>query len=97
MIPPTIGPMDILPRADAPANACEHLPAERAEPSGATCVECGSDHSLRLCATCGHVGCCDSQAGHARVHAAEANHPVIFQMPADAGFIWCYTDDRYLG
>jgi hypothetical protein len=43
------------------------------------------------------VGCCDSQAGHARVHAVDVDHPVIYQMPAGTGFVWCYADDRYVG
>ncbi len=89
--------MDILRRLTGTSNAtCEHIPAERAAPSGARCEECGSTFNLRLCATCGHVGCCESQAGHARAHAIKEDHPVIYQMPADSGFIWCYTDRRYV-
>lgn len=75
---------------------CEHIPDERAAPRVGRCQGCGSTH-LRLCATCGHVGCCDSQSGHARSNTDEKGHPVINQMPADAGFIWCYVDDRYVG
>lgn len=78
-------------------NTCTHVPLERAAPRGAACEACGSERNLRLCATCGHVGCCDSQAGHARVHAVTDDHPVIYQMPAGSGFVWCYTDDRYVG
>ena len=59
--------MDILRRlTGASDTTCEHIPAERAAPSGARCEECGSTFNLRLFATCGHVGCCESQAGHAR-------------------------------
>jgi uncharacterized UBP type Zn finger protein len=75
---------------------CEHMPATLAAPQSSACQECGSRVSLRLCATCGHVGCCESQAGHARAHAHGDEHPVIFQMPAPDGFAWCYTDGRYL-
>jgi uncharacterized UBP type Zn finger protein len=46
--------------------ACEHMPEKIATPSGNRCEECGSDNRLRMCATCGHVGCCESQAGHGR-------------------------------
>lgn len=77
--------------------ACEHVPAETAPPQADRCQECGSSFSLRLCATCGHVGCCESQAGHARSHALSVDHPVIYQMPADSGFIWCYADRKYVG
>jgi len=75
---------------------CEHSPSTLAAPQSNACQECGSDYNLRLCATCGHVGCCESQAGHGRAHALGEGHPVIFQMPAPGGFAWCYTEGRYL-
>ena len=75
---------------------CEHSPADLAAPQSETCQECGSDNQLRLCATCGHVGCCESQAGHARAHALAQGHQVIFQIPAPDGFAWCYEERRYL-
>lgn len=92
--------MDILrrltgSRSDRPA--CAHLPDQRADPVSDRCQECGSTFNLRLCATCGHVGCCESQAGHARAHALGEGHPVIYQMPAEAGFVWCYADRAYVG
>ena len=80
-----------------PDTTCAHIPAERAAPSGTSCEGCGSTFNLRLCATCGHVGCCESQAGHARAHAHQEDHPVIYQMPAESGFIWCYIDRHYVG
>ena len=76
--------------------ACEHAPPVIASPSGNRCEECGSTFNLRLCATCGHVGCCESQAGHGRAHALGEGHQVILQMPAGEGFTWCYADDRYV-
>jgi uncharacterized UBP type Zn finger protein len=75
---------------------CPHAPPQIAEPRSAVCEACGSDYNLRLCATCGHVGCCESQAGHGRAHALEADHAVILQMPAGKGFTWCYAESRYL-
>jgi len=77
--------------------ACTHLPDATAAPSGARCEECGSTFSLRLCATCGHVGCCESQAGDARRHALTAGHPVIKSLPLDGGFTWCYEENTYVG
>lgn len=69
--------MDILRRlTGASDTTCEHIPAERAAPSGARC---------------------ESQAGHARAHALTQDHPVIYQVPADSGFIWCYRDRTYVG
>lgn len=76
---------------------CEHAPAEPAVPRSEACEECGSRFNLRSCTVCGHVGCCESQAGHARRHALGEEHPVIEQMTgAGAGFAWCYTERRYV-
>lgn len=75
---------------------CAHVPATIATPSGSACEECGSTVNIRLCAHCGHVGCCESQAGHGREHALGENHPVILQMPIGSGFRWCYAENRYL-
>lgn len=76
--------------------SCTHAPEQTATPKGASCEECGSTYNLRMCATCGHVGCCDSQAGDARLHYEQAGHPVMVAMPVGKGFTWCYEDDRYL-
>jgi uncharacterized UBP type Zn finger protein len=75
---------------------CVHLPSPIATASGDRCEECGSTFNLRLCAHCGHVGCCESQAGHGRAHALGQDHPVILQMPAGKGFTWCYAENRYV-
>jgi CPA1 family monovalent cation:H+ antiporter len=75
---------------------CAHAPAEIAEPSGDRCEECGSDNRLRACAQCGHVGCCESQLGHARAHALGQHHSVILQVPVGQGWAWCYEENRYL-
>ena len=76
---------------------CAHVPDALAQPQADSCQECGSRFSLRQCATCGHVGCCESQCGDARKHALDEGHPVIYQMPAPEGFVWCYTDGCYVG
>ncbi len=89
--------MDVLRRLVPSTESCEHLPDELPEPQATSCQECGSRVSLRLCATCGHVGCCESQRGDARAHALTEGHPVIYQMPAPDGFIWCYEERRYVG
>jgi uncharacterized UBP type Zn finger protein len=86
--------------SDASANpACQHAPAASAAPNSDQCEGCGSRFNLRLCLHCGHVGCCESQAGHARAHALSAEHPVISQLTgSDAtGFSWCYVEGSYVG
>lgn len=76
---------------------CEHLPATSADPQADQCQECGSRHSLRLCTTCGHVGCCESQQSHGRKHALEAKHPVILSLPLSGrSFTWCYEHNDYV-
>ncbi len=88
--------MDLLKRL-VTRDACPHVPEALPDPQADACQECGSRFNLRLCATCGHVGCCESQAGHGRAHALGEGHPVIYQMPAEKGFVWCYEERRYVG
>jgi len=76
---------------------CEHVPADQASPRASACEDCGSRSSLRLCATCGYVGCCESQLGHDREHALGQGHPVIRSLPlTDRSFTWCYSCGRYV-
>ena len=80
---------------------CEHLKdAPRARPALTPngCAECLRDGTrwvhLRLCLTCGHVGCCDSSPGrHATAHFAETGHPVIRSFEPGEAWRWCYIDD----
>jgi uncharacterized UBP type Zn finger protein len=77
---------------------CEDVPERHADARADACEECGSRFNLRVCSTCGHVGCCDSQYGHARVHYHESGHPVMrAKTSIGRGFIWCYADNRYVG
>ena len=48
---------------------------------------------LRLCLTCGHVGCCDSSPNkHATAHAGEADHPIVQSFEPGENWRWCYVD-----
>ena len=77
---------------------CEHVPEVHADARADKCEECGSRVNLRVCSTCGHVGCCDSQYGHARVHYHETGHHVMRAKTAiGRGFVWCYADNCYVG
>lgn len=81
----------------AAADLCDHAPPTLAAPRADRCEECGSSFNLRSCAHCGHVGCCESQAGDARRHALGEDHPVIEEItPGGAGFAWCYAENRYV-
>lgn len=77
---------------------CEHL-ADIREVSPAVdgcekCLEMGDEWvNLRLCLTCGHVGCCDnSKNTHATKHFHEVGHPVIVSFEPGEEWLWCYTD-----
>ena len=49
---------------------------------------------LRLCLTCGHVGCCDSSPNrHARKHFHATDHPIIQSFEPGQGWRWCYVDE----
>jgi hypothetical protein len=52
---------------------------------------------LRLCLTCGHVGCCDSSPNrHARAHAVRLGHPVVQSFEPGEDWRWCYVDETYV-
>ena len=78
---------------------CEHMD-ETAEvtPSGDGCVEClelgGRWVHLRLCETCGHVGCCDSSPGkHATAHFHSSGHPIAGSYEPGEDWLWCFRDE----
>jgi uncharacterized UBP type Zn finger protein len=48
---------------------------------------------LRLCLSCGHVGCCDSSPNrHASKHAAADQHPIVKSFEPGEEWRWCYVD-----
>jgi len=52
---------------------------------------------LRLCLTCGEVGCCDSSPNqHASKHAAAAGHPIAASFEPGETWAWCYVDETLL-
>jgi hypothetical protein len=52
---------------------------------------------LRLCLTCGNVGCCDSSpARHASAHAYTSGHPIVRSFEPGETWRWCYVDEAYV-
>lgn len=48
---------------------------------------------LRICLTCGHVGCCDSSPNrHATKHYHATGHPVVASWEPGERWAWCYED-----
>ena len=81
--------------ADKP---CPHLADVRVTRTTArTCDDCRPGEiwpALRMCLTCGHVGCCDTSTNkHAKGHWEQAGHPLMRSIRADEGWIWCYVDN----
>lgn len=86
-----------------PANGCVHLDQVRAVTPGSPdscqdCVPLGDEWvHLRLCLTCGRVGCCDnSKNRHATAHYRETGHPVIASYEPGETWRWCYADEVML-
>ncbi len=78
---------------------CTHLDQVRdVEPRTQGCGEClkigGRWVHLRLCRTCGEVGCCDSSPNrHASKHAAAVGHPIVSSLEPGEDWSWCYVDE----
>jgi uncharacterized UBP type Zn finger protein len=52
---------------------------------------------LRLCLSCGHVGCCDSSPmRHARAHSSTNRHPIVESMEPGETWRWCYVHENYV-
>ncbi len=81
------------------SDTCDHLGGIRdVTPSALGCEECLKIGSvwvhLRLCRTCGHVGCCDSSPNrHATHHFHATRHPIIEGYDPPEGWGWCYVDE----
>jgi len=80
------------------AKGCGHLSTiQDVIPSANGCEDClkiGDDWvNLRLCLTCGYVGCCDSSKNkHATRHHNQTDHPMIVSYEEGENWLWCYVD-----
>ena len=66
----------------------------------AGCEEClkigGTWVHLRMCMTCGKIGCCDDSPNrHATAHFGESNHPIIRSAEPGEDWSWCYLDEVF--
>lgn len=72
-------------------------PTPDAQGACADCTAIGSTvwAHLRMCLTCGHVGCCDSSPHrHATAHHGDTGHPVMRSFEPGEDWRWCYEDQR---
>jgi uncharacterized UBP type Zn finger protein len=81
--------------------SCDHIahvnPQPPKTPRG--CEEClktgGTWVHLRLCLSCGHVGCCDSSPNrHATRHFQQTKHPVMTSLEPGERWAWCFEDEE---
>jgi uncharacterized UBP type Zn finger protein len=79
---------------------CEHLdqirvPMPEQVEGCEECLKIGATWvHLRVCRTCGHVGCCDtSQNKHASKHVAESDHPIVSSLEPGEDWSYCYVED----
>jgi uncharacterized UBP type Zn finger protein len=85
-----------------PNPSCSHLDQTRSVlPSARGCEDClrigDSWVHLRICMTCGHVGCCDSSKNkHATGHNHDTGHPIIKTLEPGEDWAWCYKDEVIL-
>lgn len=81
---------------------CAHLQAIDTvlpAPTEMVCPECialgDTWVHLRVCQTCGHVGCCDSSRNHhATRHFQASGHPVITSAEPGEQWAWCYLHEQ---
>ncbi|HEX8245900.1 MAG TPA: UBP-type zinc finger domain-containing protein [Longimicrobium sp.] len=84
------------------ANECTHTDQIRdVQPHTQGCEECLKIGSwwvhLRMCRTCGHVGCCDSSPNkHATKHFHATQHPIVRSAELGENWSWCYVDEVML-
>jgi uncharacterized UBP type Zn finger protein len=83
--------------------SCSHAsqirPTTPHPPEG--CAECLATGSrwvhLRMCLTCGHIGCCDSSPGkHATKHFHDTGHPIVRSYEPGENWAWCYADQLFI-
>jgi hypothetical protein len=79
--------------------ACAHLDQIREVTASADgCEDClrtgDSWVHLRLCMSCGHVGCCDSSKNrHAAAHYRNSTHPIVKTFEPGERWGWCFVEE----
>lgn len=78
---------------------CTHLDQiKEVTPSAKGCEDCLKTGDrwvhLRICMSCGHVGCCDNSPNkHATKHFHASSHPIIMSFEPGEDWMWCYVDN----
>ncbi|HVG45208.1 MAG TPA: cation:proton antiporter [Longimicrobium sp.] len=94
----TVDTEQVVTLAPADPSKCAHLAQVRpVHPGSRGCEEClrtGDDWvHLRVCMSCGHVGCCDdSRNRHATAHFTATTHPVMRSIEPGESWGWCFVE-----
>lgn len=89
-------------REESISTACTHLDQiQVVDTSLRECPQCVASGDtwiqLRLCLTCGEVGCCDDSPNrHASAHFASTGHPIIQSLEPDEDWRYCLVDQALL-
>ena len=82
------------------ASSCSHLDqiADVEPDANGVCPDCVAIGArwvhLRMCRSCGHVGCCDDSPNrHATAHFNATGHPVIRSQEPGEHWSWCFVDE----
>ncbi len=84
------------------ASPCEHVgQIKDLDPSSEGCDEClqlgDTWVNLRMCLSCGNVGCCNSSKNkHASKHYQATSHPIVQSLGSFDDWMWCYADEQYV-
>jgi uncharacterized UBP type Zn finger protein len=82
---------------------CKHTPqiSKNVIPNAQGCADClklgDTWVHLRMCMTCGNIGCCDSSKNkHADKHFHATRHPIIRSFEPGEDWLWCYVEKVYI-
>ena len=98
---PALEPVD-LSQTQRRAERCDHVAAiDPVVPSSDVCEDCARMGDtwvhLRVCMTCGYVGCCDdSKNRHASKHHAAEGHPIVRSFEPGEVWAWCFEHEIML-
>ncbi|MCW5859871.1 MAG: UBP-type zinc finger domain-containing protein [Caldilineales bacterium] len=84
--------------------SCTHLDqitVHNVTPGAHGCEDClkigGRWVHLRICLSCGHIGCCDNSPNrHATKHFQATGHPIIPSYQPGEDWQWCFVDKELL-
>lgn len=87
-----------VPESPTDCDDLRSAPADMAPNTPGVCEDHQPDEGpwvhLRICLTCGHVGCCDSSAPrHATVHYQRTGHPVMRSAEPGEAWRWCFPHE----